>query len=436
VSDTDVQVIGVAVASALEARPDIDPALLGFLGDILLLRVHGEAEAELAGRFQQLTGAVMAKGIEDTAFYRYVRLTALNDVGCEPGRFGTSIEAYHAANSKRASDWPATMLTTSTHDTKRSEDVRTRIAALSEAPDRWRRMAERWMRRFRRAWHGAPFDPTIGYLTAQTLVGAWPIDGERLSTYLLKAAREAKLRTSWTEPDEAYETALDAFARTIVENQSFTDELQRSITPFVRAGRVNSLSQVLLKLTSPGIPDVYQGTELWDLSLVDPDNRREVDFELREQMLSGLEAALTADPRQGPGADALLAAADSGLPKLWVLRQALHLRREHAESFEPGAAYLRLDATGPAEDHVVAFMRGESIATIVPRFPLKLARGRIGARLLTPASRWGDTRVELPSGRWRDALTGDRHVVRSGAHSLGVARALARFPVALLARED
>ena len=343
VSDTDVRVIGTAVTAALEARPDIDPELLEFLGDILSLRARGQAEAELAGRFQQLTGAVMAKGIEDTAFYRYVRLAALNDVGCEPGHFGTGIAAYHAANAKRAAEWPATMLTTSTHDTKRSEDVRARIAALSEAPDRWRRTAERWMRRFRRSWRGAPFDPTIGYLAAQTLVGAWPIDGERLSAYLLKAAREAKLRTSWTNPDEAYESALDRFARAIVEDQSFALELERSIAPWVRAGRVNSLSQVLLKLTAPGVPDIYQGTELWDLSLVDPDNRRAVDFELREQMLSSLEGALEADPLRGPGAKALLEAVDSGLPKLWVLRQALHLRRAH-----PGVVRARrgLSAAG------------------------------------------------------------------------------------------
>ena len=436
ISDLDRTVIETAVAKAREQRPDIDPELLGFLGDILLLRVTGEAETELCGRFQQFTGAVMAKGIEDTAFYRYVRLVALNDVGCEPGHFGTSVEAYHAANAARAADWPAAMLSTSTHDTKRSEDVRVRIAAVSEAPDRWRKLAERWIRRFRRSWRETPFDPVVGYLAAQTLVGAWPIDADRLSAYLLKAAREAKQRTSWTAPDEAYEASLDRFVRNLLADDRFTAELERSIAPFVRAGRVNSLSQLLLKLTSPGVPDIYQGTELWDLSLVDPDNRRAVDFELRDRLLTGLEQALEADPRRGPGAAALLAEADSGLPKLWLMQQALALRARRSEAFAPGASYRPLEVSGPAADHVVAFARDGSVATVVPRLPLRLARGRIGAGLVAPASRWGSTRVELPAGRWRNVLTGDLHRVSPVSRGLRVAQALSHFPVALLERDE
>ena len=436
VSDADVAVVEEATSSARERNPDLDPELLTFLSDILSLRVSGEAESELSGRFQQFTGAVMAKGIEDTAFYRYLRLVALNDVGCEPGHFGTTIEDYHAANSARASEHPASMLTTSTHDTKRSEDVRVRIAALSEAPDRWRRTAERWMRRFRRSWRETEFDPVIGYLAAQTLVGAWPIDGDRLAAYLLKAAREAKLRTSWTAPDEAYEASLDRFSRSIVADATFATEVERSIAPFVRAGRVNSLSQLLLKLTAPGVPDIYQGTELWDLSLVDPDNRRPVDFELRERLLADLEAALEADPLRGPGADALLAAVETGLPKLWVMRQALALRERHPEAFGPDAPYRALMGSGRAADHVVAFTRAERVVTVTPRLPLRLARGRIGARLVAPASRWADTRVELPPGRWRDVLTGDLHRLTASSRGLRVARALGHFPVALLERED
>ncbi len=436
ISDDDRLVIERAVSVAREVAPDIDPELLSFLGDILSLQVTGEAEAELVGRFQQFSGAVMAKGIEDTAFYRYVRLVALNDVGCEPGHFGTSVAAFHAANAARASDWPATMLTTSTHDTKRSEDVRVRIAALSEAPDRWRRLADRWMRRFRRSWRDTPFDPVTGYLAAQTLVGAWPIDTDRLSAYLLKAAREAKLRTSWTTPDETYEASLERFVRNILADTTFVAELQRSIAPFVRAGRVNSLSQVALKLTAPGVPDIYQGTELWDLSLVDPDNRRPVDFELRDRLLSELEAALETDPRRGPGVDALLAAVDVGLPKMWVMRQALDLRRRRPEAFAPGATYRPLPTAGRAADHAVGFTRDENVATIVTRLPLKLARGRIGARLVAPASRWGDTRIELPQGRWRDVLSGDLHRVSGSSRGLRAARVLSRLPVAVLERED
>ena len=436
ISDDDRLVIERAVSVAREVAPDIDPELLSFLGDILSLRVAGEAEAELVGRFQQFSGAVMAKGIEDTAFYRYVRLVALNDVGCEPGHFGTSVETFHAANAARASDWPATMLTTSTHDTKRSEDVRVRIAALSEAPDRWRRLADRWMRRFRRSWRDTPFDPVTGYLAAQTLVGAWPIDAERLSAYLLKAAREAKLRTSWTTPDEAYEASLERFVRNILADTTFVAELQRSIVPFVRAGRVNSLSQVALKLTAPGVPDIYQGTELWDLSLVDPDNRRTVDFALRDRLLAELEAALETDPRRGPGVDALLADVDIGLPKMWVMRQALDLRRRRPAAFAPGASYRPLPTSGRAADHVLGFTRDESVATIVTRLPLKLARGRIGARLVAPASRWGDTRIELPQGRWRDVLSGDLQRVSGSSRGLRAARVLSRLPVAVLERED
>jgi (1->4)-alpha-D-glucan 1-alpha-D-glucosylmutase len=432
----DQRIIEGAIAVATDARTDIDPDLLAFLGQILCLEVRDEAALELAGRFQQLSGAVMAKGIEDTAFYRYVRLVALNDVGCEPGHFGTSVDVFHAANAARARDWPATMLTTSTHDTKRSEDVRARIAVLSEMPDRWRSAADRWMRRFRRVWRGSPFDPVIGYLAAQTIVGTWPIDGDRLAAYLLKAAREAKLRTSWTEPDVDFESSVEHFARAIVEDRAFIEDLERTLPPIARAGRVNSLSQTLLKLTSPGVPDIYQGTELWDLSLVDPDNRRPVDFDQRSAMLADLEAAVEIDPLTGPGPAAILGAVDSGMPKLWVTWRALELRRARPDLFGIGAAYRPLGSAGRAADHVVAYLRGEGAVVVVPRLPHKLAAGRIGARLLTPASRWGDTRVEIEPGRWRDVFTGERVIVRSDARHARVARLLSRFPVALLVRED
>ncbi len=442
ISEQDRRIIDTAIAAAQEARPDIDPELLGFLGRILTLGVNGDAEGHLAGRFQQLSGAVMAKGIEDTAFYRYVRLVALNDVGCEPGRFGLDVEGYHAANAARAATWPATMLTTSTHDTKRSEDVRARLAVLSEMPERWRRIAERWMRRFRRRWRGTSFDPVIGYLAAQTIVGTWPIDTDRLAAYLLKAAREAKLRTAWTEPYAAYEASLEGFVRDILADASFVADVEHVLPPILRAGRVNALSQTLLKLTAPGVPDIYQGCELWDLSLVDPDNRQRVDFEQRDRLLADLEAALEVDPLRGPGPAAILTAADAGLPKLWLTRQALHLRRERRDLYGPEAAYRPLLVTGHAADHVVAFARAEAAVTIVPRHVHKLTRGRLGARLLPPASRWADTRVEIPAGRWRDHLTGERHVVRSAARTspvdgtLPLDRVLRRFPVALLVKVD
>ena len=436
ISDEDRRVVVTTIASAKRARPDLDPELLDFLGAILTLTVGGDAEADLVARFQQLSGAVMAKGVEDTAFYRYVRLVALNDVGCEPGRFGIGPEEFHAANAARAAAWPAGMLTTSTHDTKRSEDVRARLAVLSEAPERWRRLAERWMRRFRRRWRDTPFDPVMGYLAAQTIVGAWPIDGDRLWAYLLKAAREAKLRTSWTQPDAAYEASLEAFVRAILADAAILEDIERALPPIIRAGRLNSLSQALLKLTSPGVPDVYQGCELWDLSLVDPDNRRTVDFELRERLLSDIESAAQKDPLRGPGPMAILSAADEGLPKLWLTRQALRLRRDRPDLYGPQASYRPLASNGPAAQHVVAFVRAEAAVTVVPRHPFKLTRGRLGARLLPPASRWHDTHLDLPAGRWLDRLSGERHVVRPDAHGIRVARVLRRFPVALLTRED
>jgi (1->4)-alpha-D-glucan 1-alpha-D-glucosylmutase len=437
ISPRDVEVIEAAVAAAREARPDLVGELLDLLADILSLRIRGPDEADLVGRFQQLSGAVMAKGVEDTAFYRYLRLLALNEVGGEPGRFGLGVAGFHAANAERRARWPASMLTTSTHDTKRSEDVRARLASLSEMPETWRRMAGRWLRRFRRLWSGVPFDPGLGYLAAQTLAGAWPLDGERLAGYLVKAAREARLRTSWTEPDVAYEAAVEAFARTVTTDAETVRDLDAALVPVVRAGRVNALSQILLKLTSPGVPDIYQGNELWDLSLVDPDNRRAVDFEHRHVLLAELEAALVDDPLAGPGPAAILARADEGLPKLWVTRQALHLRRARPDLYGPDAAYEPLVVEGGRADHVVAFLRGEGAslaATVVPRLPHVLSGGRLGDDLMPERRPWGASAVRLPDGHWRDVLGGSRHRARDG-RGLRLSRVLGSFPVALLIRE-
>ncbi len=216
----------------------------------------------------------------------------------------------------------------------------------------------------------------------------------------------------------------------------FVEDLERFLPPIVAAGRVNSLAQTLLKLTSPGVPDIYQGTELWDLSLVDPDNRRPVDFEARSAMLADIEAAVDSDPRRGPGPDTILAAADEGLPKLWVTARVLEVRRNRPDLFGPEAAYRPVASSGSAAAHVVAFERAGGAVTVVPRLSLKLAGGRAATRLIVPASRWGDTRIELDPGRWRDVLSGGRITVRADAHQVRVARLLDRFPVALLVRED
>jgi (1->4)-alpha-D-glucan 1-alpha-D-glucosylmutase len=410
VSEADARTISETIEKAKANQTELDPNLFDFFRDILLLRVRGEHESELVMRFQQLTGPVMAKGVEDTAFYCFNRLVSLNEVGGDPGRFGLSPDEFHAACTETGGKWPCSMLASSTHDTKRSEDVRARLNLLSEIPNRWSKAVRQWSalaESYRR--DGLP-DRNTEYLFYQTLVGAWPIEAERLVAYLEKAAREAKSHTSWTKPNPAYESALRAFIEGILNNRDFTAALESFIQPLVEPGRINSLAQTLLKLTAPGIPDFYQGTELWDLSLVDPDNRRPVDYELRRRLLTELE---------GMTPEKIWCRIDDGLPKLWVIRQTLKLRHERC-LFAPKDDYRPLAHRGPKSRHVVAFARGDRAATVVPRFPLKLGGS------------WGDTTVELTSGRWHNVFT--QETFNGGA--LEVAHLLKRFPVALLLRED
>ena len=336
VSEADVRTISETIEKAKVNRTDLDGDLFDFFRDILLLRVRGELESELVMRFQQLTGSVMAKGVEDTAFYCFNRLVSLNEVGGDPGRFGLSQDEFHAACAETQVEWPRSMLASSTHDTKRSEDVRARLNLLSEIPDRWSKAVRRWAalaEPYRR--DGFP-DRNIEYLLYQTLVGAWPIEAERLIAYMEKAAREAKTHTSWTKPNPAYESALRAFVEGILNNRDFMAELESFTKPLVEPGRINSLAQTLLKLTAPGIPDFYQGTELWNLSLVDPDNRRPVDYALRRRLLAELE---------GMTPEKIWRRIDDGLPKLWVIRQTLKLRRER-RLFAPEDDYHPLACRG------------------------------------------------------------------------------------------
>jgi (1->4)-alpha-D-glucan 1-alpha-D-glucosylmutase len=411
VDQADVACVEEAVAAAKACRPDLDPDLLDFLRDLLLLRVPGAAEGELAMRFQQLTGPVMAKGVEDTAFYRFNRLVALNEVGGDPGTFAVSLEEFHRACEATAARWPRTMLATSTHDTKRGEDVRARLALLSEIPGEWAAAVRRWaMRNERHRKDGQP-DRNAEYLFYQTLVGAWPLEGGRAWTYMEKVAREAKAHTSWTAPNEAYEDALRAFVEGALADAGFVADVETFVAPLVGPGRINSLAQTLLKLTAPGVPDLYQGTELWTLTLVDPDNRRPVDYALRRRLLGELDAL-------APGA--MLARSDEGLPKLWVVRQSLALRRRRPDLFGPGRAYRALAAAGRRAEHVVAFGRGEGAITVTPRLVLTL-RGD-----------WEDTTIEIPRGRWTNVLT--REGLEGGV--MRVEDLLARFPVALLERDE
>jgi len=306
------------------------------------------------------------------------------------------------------------MLGLSSHDSKRSEDVRARLYALSEIPEPWAAFVARWTRRNASHRRAGPWpDAATEYLIYQTLVGAWPLSLERALAYFEKAVREARIRTSWTDPDPAYEEALARFVGALYEDEFFRAELGALVSRVQQPGRVNSLAQKLLQLTAPGVPDLYQGSELWDLSLVDPDNRRPVDFELRRRLLRELE---------GLDAEAVWARADEGLPKLWVVSKALRVRAQRPAAFGPKGEYEPLFAEGEASEHVVAYCRGGEVLAIVPRRVIGLEA----------AGGFRGTRLELPAGRWSDALSGAVH--RSGSVRLDAL--LARFPLALLIRDE
>jgi (1->4)-alpha-D-glucan 1-alpha-D-glucosylmutase len=417
VCDLDRRFVTEAIARARARRPDLDEPL-DLLAELLLLEQGGDGSAEFVMRFQQLTGPVMAKGVEDTVFYRYLRFAAVNEVGGHPAHLGTSVGIYHEANLLRQRDWPQTMLSTSTHDTKRSEDVRARLAVLSELPDVWVRTVEEW--RELAAPHRGERGPSPAheYLTFQTLVGAWPIDAERATAYLQKAAREGKQETDWLDEDACYEADLDAFVRGLLGDRAFVASLEQLLEQVVEPGRLTALSQALLKLTCPGVPDVYQGCELWDLSLVDPDNRRAVDLDRHHQLLHELE------PDTHP-VD-LLAGMDEGVPKLWLTHRALQLRRERPAAFGPDAAYEPLYAAGARADHLLAFVRGGQVVTIAPRLVVGLGGGFVDWE-------WDDTTLALPAGRWRCVLSGQ--VADGGPDGVPLRELLAAFPVGLLVRE-
>lgn len=393
--------------------------VLDLIRDVLLRERRPPGADDLVALLQQTTGPVMAKGKEDTAFYRHLRLTALNEVGGDPATVGVAPAAFHAANRERGRRWPRAMLTTSTHDSKRSEDVRARLAVLSEIPDRWVRAVEEWEAACAPLRDGPGPAPPMEYLAWQTALGAWPIDGDRLAAYLVKAAREAKRRTSWRDPDPAVEDALEHYAHGLVDHAPFLAPLRELLDVVVPTGRINSLAQTLLRCTSPGVPDLYQGQELWDLSLVDPDNRRPVDFARRRSLLAELPEEPGSD---GSAAEDVLARMDEGVPKLWVVRTALRLRRERPDAM--AGSYRALHPRGDAADHVVAFVRGGDVVVVVPRLVLTLGPG-------FGSWDWAGTLLDLPAGRWRDRLSGRR--LTGGPTP--PARLLSRFPVALLTRE-
>ncbi|CAN5610446.1 malto-oligosyltrehalose synthase [soil metagenome] len=454
-SETDRRYIEWAVARAKKHSDAADESVFDFIHDALLMEldgaVRGAAEsaahrrrgADFVGKFQQYTGPVMAKGMEDTALYRYNRLTSLNEVGGEPEHFGTSVAAFHHMNAERMKLWPNSMLSTSTHDTKRGEDVRARINVLSETPDEWRANLAKWARinrsRRRETENGMAPSRNDEYLLYQTLLGAWPLEetfdadefAGRIKAYMEKAMREAEVHTSWTKTDEGYEGAVANFVEAVLapdEGNLFLHEFVPFQRRIARLGAMNSLSQTLLKLTSPGVPDIYQGNELWDFSLVDPDNRCPVDYGLRRRLLaeskgvesfSGIRAMLEDGGWQ------------NGLPKIHTTRKVLELRKEKAELFRDGE-YVPLEVEGGMADHVVAFARvlgDEAIIVVAPRLCSGLVRE--GGSLTLDPEKFGGATLSLSGlpGTWYARLfTG----VAVDEASPRVGDLLSGFPVAVL----
>ena len=434
ISDTDRGSISQAIAGAIQATPPPSPVVLDFLGDLLRRKLNGRLASDFVMRFQQLTGPAMAKGAEDTSFYCFNRFAGLNEVGSDPARFGISVNEFHLACRRSHEHWPNTMLATSTHDTKRSEDVRARLALLSEIPELWTAAVRRWsaMNEKHRC-DGLP-DRNAEYLFYQTLAGAWPLPLDRALAYMEKASREAKQHTGWTDPDVAYDDALKHFVAATLGDPEFTGDLQQFVAPLIQAGQINSLAQTLLKLTAPGVPDIYQGTELWDLSLVDPDNRRPVDFATRTQLLAGSKKA---------SAEQVWQRRQEGLPKLWLIEKSLRFRREHPDLFGSGSRYKSLEVRGRHAAHALAFARvhDETLAlTVVPRLPLKMCPAREGTRW--GHADWEDTCVALPiNGRdsaLRNVLTGEQIEARveQGTAVLRLTDVLVQFPVALIANKE
>jgi (1->4)-alpha-D-glucan 1-alpha-D-glucosylmutase len=447
-----------AVARARRRSRAADVSVFDFVRTVLLLRPPATAGEALRGayhafamRFQQFTAPVTAKGVEDTALYVFNRLVSLNEVGGDPDRFGTSISAFHAANAHRAEHWPHTLIATSTHDNKRSEDVRARIDLISEMPGAWRLLVRRWSRQNRskkRLQEGTPAPSRNDeYLLYQTLLGSLPTDDmddaalaayrERIKAYAIKAAREAKVSTSWINVNADYEAALTGFVEGLLaagERNLFLEHLRSQRAFFSWFGALNSVAMTALKMTSPGVPDIYQGNELLDFSLVDPDNRRAVDYGARRDALASLrQMAETQHADLAPAVRALFARHEDGRAKLWVVWRALQLRARHTALFRDGG-YTALAVEGERARHAVAFARhhqGEHCVVVSGRLFASL--GLEAGSLPVGEAVWRDTTVALagdPAARYRDVLTGRAIEVRDGR--LAVRDVLTDFPVALL----
>jgi (1->4)-alpha-D-glucan 1-alpha-D-glucosylmutase len=408
ITDADRREIEHAIYKGRERRQDIDPGLFEFIADVLTLRQRGNLESEFVLRFQQFTSPVMAKGVEDTAFYCFNRMIGLNEVGGDPAGEGLSVEQFHEYCRRMESTRPLTMTTLATHDTKRGDDVRARLAVLTEMPARWRLVLQRWAKMNARCKTKGFPDRNTEYFLYQTMLGAWPISEDRLQAYMLKAAREAKEQTAWTQQNKEFEDALHAFIHQILKTPEFFDDLNARVKKINHAGHVNGITQSLLRYTAPGVPDTYQGGELWDYRLVDPDNRTPVDYALRQSLLNKLKAGM-------PVSD-IMEREESGMPKMWLTMKALRLRREHPEWFSAGAGYDPLYAQGERAAHVIAYARAERVIVVAQRWCMKLG------------DTWAGTTLDLPKGRWTNLLTGEEF----GGGRSRIQGLLRRFPGALL----
>jgi (1->4)-alpha-D-glucan 1-alpha-D-glucosylmutase len=466
-SERDVAFLRSAIARAKRLNPDINVSAFDFLRETLLLRSSSPLSAKqkpdpdmlyFALKFQQLTGPIMAKGVEDTTFYVYTRFVSSNEVGGSAKSFGISLETLHQSNQERLNHSPDSMLTTSTHDTKRSEDVRNRLNVLSELPQAWSASVRRWQRmnqRFKRTLEDGRVAPDGNeeYLLYQTILGAWPWRMEsmqdreqyveRIKQYAAKALSEAKVNLSWINPDPVYIDAVHTFISSILmpgargKESPFVASFDSLMTQLRLFGAVNSMAQVVLKTASPGVPDFYQGSELWDLSLVDPDNRRPVDYRLRADSLDALQALSNSEGPAAVVADLLGNLAD-GRAKLWTMHCALDLRRQEHTLFRRGE-YLALEVAGERQEHVIAFLRGNpasrNVLVVLPRFACTLMRGKAQLPL---GDAWGTDQLHLPvpaGTHYRNVFTGESVTV-SDQQTLALNTVFATYPVALLLSDE
>jgi (1->4)-alpha-D-glucan 1-alpha-D-glucosylmutase len=460
VTDRDRAYIRLAVLKAKRRHPALSSLVFDFVRDLLLQATSArrqEAEQERLSfvmKFQQTTSPVTAKGIEDTTFYMYNRLVSLNEVGGDPEQFGISVTSFHGVMRERQAAWPHSLSASSSHDTKRSEDVRARINVLSEIPGLWKNHLRLWSKlnkRYKTDVDGqAAPDRNEEYLLYQTLIGTWPTDApdqatyrtycDRIQAYMSKALQEAKVHSSWINPNQAYSGAIEKFVEAVLDRSRpnpFLEDLTTLIQSVVLpAGLCNALSQALIKMTAPGIPDFYQGTELWDFTLVDPDNRRPVDYSLRIRLLRELQqqCAQAGDNRRGlcrELADSYL----DGRIKLYVIKTALNFRRDERDLFRQGI-YLPVEGEGTKHEHVCAYGRWlepRAAITVIPRLGTTLL---VDKRI--PADAWGDTSILLPAQltarSYRNLFTGESYAVDTsgGRAKLWLRDLLRDFPVALL----